>query len=208
VHATTAAFVLALDADDRLAPGALPALADGLLERPETALVWGDYLTFGDRSYVQRTADSLDPWQVTYQNDLPVLVLIRRQALLAAGGWQLRGGYEDWDLWMALAERGETGTRLPLVAFEYRLHGRRMLRDSARRHAEIYAHLQQRHPDLFAERRRLWRRSRAPLLLRLTLPLIEVMPLSRNAKRRAAGVAGHLAGRRGLRTLWRRLRPA
>ena len=207
VRATSAPFVLALDADDRLAPGAVGTLADWLEEHPTAALVWGDYRTFGDRSYVQRTADCLDAWQLTYQNDLPVVVMIRREALLGAGGWELRGGYEDWDLWMALAERGETGARLPQVAFDYRLHGQRMLRESASRHGELYARLRQRHPGLYESRRQLWRRSGAPLMLRLALPTIEVLPLPRNAKRRAGGVACHLTQGRGLRTLWQRLRP-
>jgi glycosyltransferase involved in cell wall biosynthesis len=207
VRATAAPFVLALDADDRLRPGALRALADGLTQNADVALVWGDYRTFGDRSYVQRTADSLDPWQLTYQNDLPVVVMVRREALLDSGGWELCGGYEDWDLWLGLAERGQAGARLPIVAFDYRLHGQRMLRESARRHGELYARLRERHADLYARRRELWRRSRAPFFLRLALPAIEGLPLSRNAKRQAGGVACHVANRRGMRTLWRRLRP-
>jgi len=112
VEATSADYVFPLDADDRLLPGALSALADKLDANPGLALVWGDYQLFGTRHYLQRTADTLDRWQITYQNDLPASALVRRSALLAAGGWELRGGYEDWDLWMALAERGERGARV------------------------------------------------------------------------------------------------
>ena len=32
--------------------------------------------------------------------------LFRRDALLAVGGWSLPGAFQDWDLWMALAEAG------------------------------------------------------------------------------------------------------
>jgi glycosyltransferase involved in cell wall biosynthesis len=191
VAATEAPFVLALDADDRLAPG---------------ALVWGDYRTFGDADYVQGTAPELDPWQLTFQNDLPVVVLLRREALLDAGGWSLRGGYEDWDLWLSLAEHGLRGRRLPLVAFHYRLHGTRMLREVATRHGEVYDELRARHAALFDSRRALWRRSSAPLPLRVGLALIELLPLARNRKRQLAGLLNHLAQGRGLHTLWRRLR--
>jgi glycosyltransferase involved in cell wall biosynthesis len=206
VAATEAPFVLALDADDRLAPGALASLAYALEHEPELALVWGDYRTFGDADYVQGTAPELDPWQLTFQNDLPVVVLLRREALLEAGGWSLRGGYEDWDLWLSLAEHGLRGRRLPLVAFHYRLHGTRMLREVATRHGEVYDELRSRHAALFDSRRGLWRRSSAPLPLRLGLPLIELLPLARNRKRQLAGLLNHLAQGRGLGTLWRRLR--
>ena len=206
VEATDAPFVLALDADDRLAEAALAPLAGELARNPQLSAVWGDYRVFGDRSYVQGTASAIDPWQLSFQNDLPVVVLLRRDALLEAGGWRLEGGYEDWDLWLALAERGKRGRRLPLVAFEYRLHGTRMLRETADRHGEVFEVLRERHPHLFASRRALWRRSSAPLALRLSLPLIELLPLSRNRKRQLGGTAAHLAHRRGIRALGRRLR--
>jgi glycosyltransferase involved in cell wall biosynthesis len=206
VAATTAPFVFPLDADDVLARGSLRVLADALDCDPESALVWGDYRTFGDRSYVQNTANSLDAWQLTYQNDLPGLAMVRRDALIGAGGWTLGGGYEDWDLWLTLAERGYQGRRLPLVVFDYRLHGTRMLRDSAKRHGAIYWQLRARHARLYAKRRALWRRSGAPLLLRLSLPLVELLPLSRNRKRQLGGLACHLAHRRGFGTLMQRAR--
>jgi glycosyltransferase involved in cell wall biosynthesis len=206
VDATSADYVFPLDADDRLLPGALRALADRLDANPGLALVWGDYQLFGTRHYLQRTAETLDRWQITYQNDLPASALVRRSALLAAGGWELRGGYEDWDLWMALAERGERGARVPLVVYEYRQHGPRMLGDSASKHGDTYRLLQTRHAQLFADRRRAWRQSGAPLPLRVMLPVIFSLPLSPNHRRQIAGAANHLAHRRGLRLLVSRAR--
>jgi glycosyltransferase involved in cell wall biosynthesis len=206
VLATRADCVFCLDADDRLLPETLSALAAALDDDPRLALVWGDYRRFGDREWHQLTAPSLDPWQISYQNDIPASVLIRRSALLAAGGWQLRGGYEDWDLLMALAERGEHGGRVPIVAYEYRQHGVRMLGESAARHGEIYALLRGRHPHLFADRRRSWARSDAPLALRLSLPAIFALPIGANRQRLLAGAACHLSRRRGVRKLLIRAR--
>jgi glycosyltransferase involved in cell wall biosynthesis len=204
VEATSADYVFPLDADDRLVPGALGALAAKLDAEPALALTWGDYELFGARRYRQQTAATLDPWQITYQNDLPASALIRRSALTAAGGWELRGGYEDWDLWMALAERGERGVRVPIVAYQYRQHGPRMLEGAAGRHEEIYALLRSRHQRLFAARRRSWRESDAPLLLRCLLPAIFALPVPLGRRRVMAGAANHLAHRRGVRVLARR----
>src|SRR6201999_2357139 len=102
----------------------------------------------------RRSRRSLDPWQVSYQTHLPLTALYRREAVLEVGGWEFQGGYEDWDLWMALAERGWKGIGIPDITGFYRVHGGRRLANSSRRHGERYAKLQARHPRLFAERRR------------------------------------------------------
>ena len=206
VLSTSADYVFCLDADDRLLPGALARLADALDHDPALALAWGDYRLFGERSWLQETAPSLDAWQISYQNDIPASVLVRRSALLDAGGWELRGGYEDWDLLMGLAERGRPGLRLPIVVYEYRQHGARMLTESANRHGEIYAVLCGRHPSLFAGRRAAWRRSDAPLSLKLALPIIFALPVGLNRHRLLAGAACHLARHRGLGLLVQRVR--
>jgi hypothetical protein len=169
-------------------------------------LAWGDYRLFGERSWRQQTAPSLDPWQISYQNDIPASVLVRRSTLTSAAGWQLRGGYEDWDMLMGLAERGERGLRVPVVVYEYRQHGVRMLSESAARHGELYALLRSRHPSLFANRRRAWRRADAPWPLKLALPIIFALPIGPDRRRLLAGAACHLARRRGVALLLRRIR--
>jgi glycosyltransferase involved in cell wall biosynthesis len=206
VQATATDYVFCLDADDRLLKGALSALGTALDDDPGLALVWGDYRRFGDRTWHQLTARSLDPWQISYQNDIPASVLIRRSALLEAGGWQLRDGYEDWHLLMRLAELGKRGRRVPIVAYEYRQHGVRMLGEAATRHGEIYAHLRSRHPGLFAKRRHAWRQSDVPWGLKLALPIVFALPIGANRRRLLAGAACHLAHRRGVRLLLERAR--
>lgn len=204
VQASHADYILALDADDRLLPGALAALAGALDRDSDLAVVWGDYQLFGDHSYRQRTASVLDPWQITYQNDMPASTMIRRSALLAAGGW-VGHGYEDWDLWMTLAERSEQGRRVEVMVYEYRQHGVRTLANDASRHADLYALLRSRHKTLFDRRWAAWRRSPAPLSLRFALPIIFLMPIGANRRRLLGGAACHLANRRGIRLLVHRI---
>lgn len=207
VQATGAEYIFPLDADDRLVVGSIAQLARELDENRDLGVVWGDYRLFGDRSYVQETAATLDPWQIAIQNDLPASALFRRSALNAAGGWVLRGGYEDWDLWMAMAERGICGRRVPVVSYEYRIHGVRMLAEAARQHAVLYERVRNRHPDLFRRRWRLWRQSTAPLPIRLLLPAIFSLPIGLGSRRLLAGAVTHLAEGRGLRLLMERSQP-
>jgi glycosyltransferase involved in cell wall biosynthesis len=178
VGATSAPYVLAVDADDQLAPGALTALADALDVHPAAGIAWGDTESFGEATMHVRKARSLDPWAITYVNELPTASLVRRDALLAAGGWQLREGYEDWDLWMGLAERGWQGVHVDRITLRYRLHGARSWASHFERHDTIVSQLHARHPALFAARRANWRRSSAPWRLKLLLPVVERLPLS------------------------------
>lgn len=203
--ATEADYLFALDADDRLAPDALQPLVAALDTNPGAAAAWGDYERFGETRYIQRTARVLDPWHVTYQNDIGH-ALFRRSALLEVGGWTLEPGYEDWDVWMSFAERGWSGVRVPVITHYYRAHGNRMLSEEVRRHESNYEVLRARHRQLFRERRRNWGRSAAPAALKLALPLIDRLPLHRGRKRQIGGLACHLAHRRGMRVLLRRLR--
>jgi glycosyltransferase involved in cell wall biosynthesis len=184
VAATSAPFVLPLDADDAIAPGAVASLADALDREPPAAMAWGDVEIWGEFNLALRIGRRLDPWLVAHLNTLPVASLVRRTALLEAGGWQLRHGYEDWDLWMSFAEAGWGGVYVPAPALRYRRRGGRMLDDCVPRHDELVAELRSRHPQLYAARGRNWLRSRAPLRDRLAFPAIAALPLSELGKAR------------------------
>jgi glycosyltransferase involved in cell wall biosynthesis len=207
VRATDADYVFALDADDLVAPGGLRRLGEVLDRHPKAAAAWGAVETFGEVEYVgDRSPPSLDPWEITFQNHLPIGSLYRRSALLDVGGWQLPGGYEDWDLWMSLAERGWKGVGIPEVTACYRVQRGRRLSRSSRRHGERYVKLRARHPALYAERRRNWRSSSAPIALKLALPAIEVLPVSSSRKRMIGSAVAHLAYGNGWRVLASRYR--
>lgn len=174
VHATSAPYVFPLDADDLVAPGALGALADALEASPKAVAAWGDVEIFGfaEGTIRLRPPATLDPWLISYVNDFSASSLLRRQALLSAGGWQLVTAHEDWDLWMAFAERNWTGVRIDrLVEIHRQQPGRRWSRVGSE-HPGHPALLRRRHPVLFAQRSLNWRRSPAPWRSRLGLPLI------------------------------------
>jgi hypothetical protein len=135
-----------------------------------------------------------------------VCSLYRRTALLEAGGWQLPGGFEDWDLWMSLAERGWKAIGIPEVTAHHRAQGGRRLSRSSRRHAERYAKLRARHRSLFEQRGPSRRFSPAPRLLKVALPAIDALPVSPTRKRLLWGAATHIAYGNGWKTLVARYR--
>ncbi len=175
VAATHAPYVLPLDADDLLAPGSLAALANELDRAPAVDVAWGDFELFTPQGgrVIARSPAALDPWLITYMNELPLCAMFRRDALLRAGGWQIREGYEDWDLWMALAERGCQGIRIDQVVERHREHGARRWSQDFARHERSLAVLRERHATLFAARAANRRHSTTAWWQKLLLPMIE-----------------------------------
>jgi glycosyltransferase involved in cell wall biosynthesis len=190
--ATCAPYVFPLDGDDVLAPGALAALADALDAQPRLSAVWGLLRIVGEVEHSQRRrSKALDPWRVTHFNDMPYAAMFRRPALLEVGGWSLPGAFQDWDLWMALAEAGHSASLIRWETLRYRRDRSRQFASNAARHDEIHAELRRRHPRLFAERRGNWRRSRDPLRVRLGVPLAAAIPgLSQRHRHRLYTLVG------------------
>lgn len=152
VAETTAPFVFPLDADDLAVAATLTRMADRLEAAPEAAACIGDYEEFGDHEVRRFVPESLDPYRVAYVNEYPVTSLFRRSALLDVGGWRPGAGYEDWDLWMSLAQGGHDVVHVgrDVVAFRRRTHGSRMLADRKGRHVEVYRDMRAHHHELFA----------------------------------------------------------
>jgi glycosyltransferase involved in cell wall biosynthesis len=172
VAATQAPYVQPLDSDDLLPSGVLSLLADALDAHPQAAFAYGDYRVFGDYDGLYRAPERFSRWGLTYANPYCGCSLIRREALLAVGGWELNRAYEDWDLWMKFAEAGYDGVYVPEVVYLRRLHGTRMLGEARDRHQELYRLLQERHPKLFAMREELRAAERPSLKQRLLYPLL------------------------------------
>jgi len=124
-RAATGEYVLPLDADDRIAPDSVAEYVAALESRPEAAFVYPDYRVFGDKTYVERTPE-YNLYKLLWQNSLIYASLIRRADWEAAGGYdeRMRLGYEDWEFWLRLGERGRYGHRVGKVLYEYRKHGR------------------------------------------------------------------------------------
>ena len=176
LSATSAPFVYPLDADDLALPGVLANMVDALERDPDAAACVGDIAEFGDHTLIRRTPPRLDPYRVAYTNEYPVTALFRRSAIEAAGGY--RGfadgllGYEDWNLWMALAERGERIVHLGSPGYRRRLHGTRLGQVAVAKHGMYYAAMRRAHPDLFARLSEHRRASDLPRARKLLYPLL------------------------------------
>ncbi|MCP3394533.1 glycosyltransferase [Bradyrhizobium sp. CCGB12] len=126
-------WLLFLDADDRLRPGAVATLLAAARGAPRAVLVYGDYNTIdsegrqiGRRDLLKgRSKPSGDVLTRLAAGNFIVnggIVLTRAEAFRAIGGFDVSLRYcEDWHCWCRLAAIGEFEFA-PKLMLDYRLH--------------------------------------------------------------------------------------
>lgn len=154
-------YVCGLDADDVLEPTYVERCVERL-EARRLDLAYSDVQLFGDVEEVWVTQE-FRLSNLLKENGVPASAVVRRETLVRAGGYDetMVHGYEDWELWVRLAEQGARGEVVREPLFRYRKHAGSMLRRAERRHAENVAMIRDRHGRLFADAAYRRRRERA-----------------------------------------------
>mgnify|MGYP006273492641 FL=1 len=121
-------YVMPLDPDNRLMSDCLERCVDRV-RHDHPAFVYPVIRLFGDESGVVGTTP-YDPNRLIQGNYIDAMALVSKPAWTVAGGYDhVRFGWEDYDFWCRLAERGLFGAALGgTPAAEYRVHGASMLR--------------------------------------------------------------------------------
>jgi len=155
IRATQSAFVLPLDADDRLRPDAVATLM-AALDRAGADIATPLGERFGAEHGPLVTLPATRS-RLLAGNCLVYASLYRRSVFDRVGGYatDLRpAGYEDWDFWLSALELGARFTHVPQALFHYRRHGASMLGTADRSALALRAAIHLRHPDLYSKGRR------------------------------------------------------
>jgi hypothetical protein len=118
-------YVLVLDSDNELYPHCLERLVEALDAAPEAAFAYGILEQF-DRSGPVGLSGYFgwEPERLVEGNYIDALALLRRSALAELGGYtedRRLYGWEDYDLWCRIADRGGRATHVPEIVARYRL---------------------------------------------------------------------------------------
>ncbi|WP_186304421.1 glycosyltransferase family A protein [Kocuria palustris] len=122
IAATTAPWVIPLDADDRLSPDYAARGIAALAAAPECRFAYGFVDRFGVVSERKTPPPSVDLAALAGGNRVGVTAVFRREDWEAVGGYDelLRRGFEDYEFWLRLlAQLGGHGARIDAV-HEYR----------------------------------------------------------------------------------------
>lgn len=124
-------YVLMLDADNELWPPAVARLVAALEEDPAALFAYPVLQDHIDgRPHAILSYRAWDPRLLAKHNPVDALALLRRDRLLALGGYREdldMYGWEDYDLWARAAEHGEHGVHVPEVLARYRRGASSML---------------------------------------------------------------------------------
>jgi len=116
-------LLLMLDADNQLRRIAMGRLLEALAADPGASFAYGIVEQFsadGPRGLL--SVHGWDPQRLRVGNYIDALALIRREALLALEGYsydQRLYGWEDYDLWVRMAESGRRGAFVPEMLSRY-----------------------------------------------------------------------------------------
>jgi len=147
------AYVSFLDADDLFEPRFLERTI-GRLEADESLAFASCWLTaFGAREFVWEPERCDLAWLLA-EDTVCTAAPVRREALLAVGGFDERAeldGYEDWALAIALVEQGHAGAIVPERLFRYRIRSgsKTSERTGPENHMRVFELLLAEHADSY-----------------------------------------------------------
>jgi glycosyltransferase involved in cell wall biosynthesis len=143
-------FLFMLDADNLIRRPTLSRLLSAL-SNSGADFAYPQLCFFGTTNGIGR-ADVWAIGRLRYGNYIDVMALIKRDALVRAGGFGLLSddiGLEDYDLWCRFAELGFQGVFLPELLGEYRVHDSARTNDVIRIGDPMNAEMALRHPFVF-----------------------------------------------------------
>jgi Glycosyl transferase family 2 len=151
-------YVVCLDADDRLGRDVLERCVAVLDADPRVGLAWAQLQEFGDSDrlcpHLDWSVDRLKSW-----NFLPCTTMFRRDAWEAAGGYSTNvRAFEDWDLWLGIAEAGFGGRAAHGAVWYYRIHGAGLYSGSKEHDQRRKAQIAVNRPEVFGDSVLAWAR--------------------------------------------------
>ncbi len=158
-RSTDTPYLISVDADDRLPPGALRALREPLDREPDVGFAYGTTRFFGEWEGEMRMPP-FDPYRMLYRHTIGPVALTRRTLFEDVGGYDsVFNGLEDWEFWLHAIERGWRGRQVDAVTFDYRRHGATMVIGARQNYRYYRRELRRKHAALYARRAELARQS-------------------------------------------------
>ncbi|MEJ2136585.1 MAG: glycosyltransferase family A protein, partial [Desulfofustis sp.] len=151
-------YILPLDADDKIAPSYISEAVSVLESDSQIGIVYCRARLFGAVEGEWHLPDySLE--EMLKDNIIFCTALFRRKDWESVGGYDpgMVYGWEDYDFWLALIERGRQVHRLEGCHFFYRVAPESMVRSKEKfEKVEMFKRIFQRHQELFFDHIEVW----------------------------------------------------
>jgi glycosyltransferase involved in cell wall biosynthesis len=142
IRAAQGEFILPLDDDDLIRDVYLTRGVEYLRAHSEIGLIYGDAELFGEQTGVWHCPE-FDLPKLIAENYIHCCVLFRKCIWEAVKGYdeEMRLGYEDWEFWLRIANRGWNFQHMDEVVFDYRKRRGTMIEGAVRRYEEIVIYI-------------------------------------------------------------------
>lgn len=158
IAAAQGEYILPLDADDLIEPEYLSQAVAVLAGDPEVGIVYCRARLFGAVATEWLLPDySLA--EMLRDNVIFCTALFRRADWEAVGGYDagMIYGWEDYDFWLSLIERGRKVVKLAEILFAYRVSSDSMVRSKEKwQKVAMFARVFRRHAELFGSHIEVW----------------------------------------------------
>jgi hypothetical protein len=149
--AARAERIMVMDADNTVYPNCLLRLSDALDANPTAAFAYATLEAFGAYPGL-RSELGWSPRWLCESNYIDAQAMVRRTTYERYGGYRedddFAYGWEDWELWLRLADAGEHGVHVPQMLGRYRTQASSMITITNLVADEMRAHIRGLHPTL------------------------------------------------------------
>jgi glycosyltransferase involved in cell wall biosynthesis len=150
IRAAKGKYILPIDADDKIRPACLTRSVEVLESKPNIAMVYGNIQYFGDQNCILRTP-RFNTYRALWVNCFVVSSMFRRSVWEEVGGYtEDILGFEDWEFWLKLIERGWTFEKVEEVLFMYHKRSSSDYHGSVKIYKDIIAQIRSLHPQLYS----------------------------------------------------------
>lgn len=151
IRAARGEYILPIDADDKITPICLTRSVEVLNSRPDVAMVYGNYRTFGNEERFIATG-KFNTYRILFSNYFVVCSMYRRSAWEDVGGYtESLEGFADWEFWIKFIEKGWLLEKVKEILFMYHKHGASMVGNSHKNYRRIIAQIHSLHPRLYTK---------------------------------------------------------
>ncbi len=152
IAVSTGEYIMALDADDKLVPGAISEHVKLLTD--DMTIAQCALMEFGDRFVINIPNPNTNLQRVMQSNTIFCNALFPKKAWVEIGGFDesetMRAGYEDWEAWIRMLDKGYKVNTSDFIALRYRVHQGQMTQATAwPKRQKLYNYIYKKHKDLY-----------------------------------------------------------
>lgn len=147
-----AEYIMCLDADDKLVPGAVEEHVK--LMKDDMTIAQCALMEFGERHVLMTPIHPTSLERIMQSNTIYCNAMFSKKMWLEVGGYDesetMKLGYEDWEFWLRLLKAGCTVNTSDFIALRYRAHEGQMTQKTSHPYRQIlYHYIYNKHRELY-----------------------------------------------------------